>query len=89
MIGVPAVTFDFTTIDPPKIDCSAVRLSSSPVASMITPELVLTASRPAISLPSPVPGSSTAAGDWLATRLASASATGATTYPVKSSPSAT
>ena len=47
-------------------------------ASVSTPEFVLTASRPAISLPSVVPATSTAAGDLAATSCASSSAAGAT-----------
>ncbi len=78
MIGVPVLTLDFTTIAPPKIDCSATRPSPMPTASVISPEPVLTASRPAISLPSAVLASSTAAGELEATRLASSSAFGAT-----------
>jgi hypothetical protein len=58
-------------------------------ASVSTPELVLTASRPAISLPSVVPATSTAAGEADATSEASSSAVGATTYPEKSAESAT
>ena len=49
----------------------------------------MTASRPAISLPSVEPATSTAAGDADATREASSSAVGATTYPEKSGESAT
>ena len=79
MIGVPDLTLEFTTIAPPKIDCSAIRSSSMPTASVISPEPVLTASLAAISLPSAVLGTSTAAGAAAATRLASSSAFGATT----------
>ena len=49
----------------------------------------MTASRPAISLPSAVPASSTAAGDFSATSEASSSAFGATTYSANSPESAT
>ncbi len=70
-------------IEPPKFGCSATGLPSSPAvtltASVSTPEFVLTASRPAISLPSVVPATSTAAGDTAATSCASSSAAGATT----------
>ncbi len=48
-------------------------------ASVSTPDPVLTASRPAISLPSVVPATSTAAGDADPTSCASSSAAGATT----------
>ena len=81
-IGVPVRTVDWTLIAPPKMDCSATRPPSpavSPTASVITPEPILTASRPATSLPSPVAASSTAAGDFCPTSPASTSATGATT----------
>ena len=46
---------------------------------MISPEPVFTASRAATSRPSAVLATSTAAGDFSATRLASSSALGATT----------
>ena len=48
------------------------------IASVRIPEFVLTASRPAISLPSVVPATSTATGDVSATSCASSSAAGAT-----------
>ena len=76
------VTLDFTMMAPPKMDCSATGPSSPGVrstASVSTPEPILTASRPAISLPSPVAGTSTAAGDACATSAASTSAAGAAT----------
>ena len=74
-IRVPVVTLDFTTTAPPKMDCSATGPSSPGVryaASVSTPEPILTASRPATSLPSAVAGTSTAAGDACATSAASA-----------------
>src|SRR6201996_3042710 len=93
MIGVPALATECTVIAPPKFGCSATGAPSGPAvtltASVSTPEPVLTASRPAISLPSVVPAISTAAGDTEATREASSSAAGATTYPAKSAESAT
>ena len=65
MIGVPVRTVEWTVTEPPKFGCSATGLPSSPAvtltASVSTPEFVLTASRPAISLPSVVPATSTAA----------------------------
>ncbi len=80
-IGVPARTRDFTTMAPPKMDCSATGPSSPgarSTASVRMPEPVLTASRPATSLPSPVAAMSTAAGEACATSEASTSAAGAT-----------
>src|SRR5579863_944248 len=54
MIGVPARTVEWTVIEPPKLGCSATGAPSGPAvtltASVSTPEFVLTASRPAISL---------------------------------------
>ena len=64
---------------PPKIDCSATRPSPRLTASVISPEPVFTASLAAISRPSAVLATSTAAGDLSATRAASSSALGATT----------
>src|SRR5215470_12287724 len=78
-IGIPARTRDCTMMAPPKIDCSATSPSSRPTASVSTPDPVLTASRPAISRPSAVLATSTAAGDFSATSAASSSALGATT----------
>ena len=83
MIGVPVRTVECTVIEPPKFGCSATGAPSAPAvtltASVSTPDPVLTASRPAISLPSVVPATSTAAGDVGATSCASSSAAGATT----------
>jgi len=67
-IGVPLRTRDWTMIAPPKMDCSATGPEPSsagarPTASVSTPEEVVTASRPAISLPSGVAATRTAAGD--------------------------
>ena len=71
MTGVPAFTVEWTVIAPPKFGCSATGAPSGPAvtltASVSTPDPVLTASRPAISLPSVVPATSTAAGDAAAT----------------------
>ena len=82
MTGVPLVTLECTVIAPPKFGCSTAGAPSSPavtpVASVRIPEFVLTASRPAISLPSVVPATSTATGDFSATSCASSSAAGAT-----------
>src|SRR5262249_18715788 len=64
-IGMPAVTFDLTMMAPPKMDCSATGPPSPGVrstASVSTPEPVLTASRPATSLPSAVAGTSPGGG---------------------------
>ena len=79
MIGVPVLIFEVTTIAPPKIGCVAVSSPSTAVASVIRPEPVLTARRPAISRPSAVLGTRTAAGAAEATSEASSSALGATT----------
>ena len=83
-IGVPLRTRDRTMIAPPKMDCSATGPEpSSPgvrsTASVRTPEEILTASRPAISLPSGVAATRTATGDVRLTRDASTSAAGAIT----------
>src|SRR5262249_44127858 len=81
-IGMPVVTLDFTMIAPPKMDCSATGVppsSARSTASVSTPELILTASLPAPSLPSGVDGTSTAAGEAWATSAASTSAAGAAT----------
>src|SRR5215470_16011990 len=93
MIGVPLTTRECTVIAPPKFGCSATGAPSSPAttltASVSTPEAVLTASRPATSLPSRVPAISTAAGAFSATSEASSSAAGATTNSPYSALSAT
>ncbi len=82
-IGVPRVTREWTTVEPPKMDCSATGPAPSAgvrsTASVISPEFVLTASLPAISLPSGVPATSTSAGAFSATSWASSAAVGATT----------
>ncbi len=82
MIGVPFLTVECTVIEPPKFGCCANGPLSPEVtstASVSTPDPVLTASRPAISLPSVVPAISTATGDFSPTSCASSSAAGATT----------
>ena len=79
MIGVPVATLDCTTTLPPKIGCSAVRSAVTPTASVMSPLPVLTASRAAISLPSALLGSSTAAGLVEETSCASTVALGAAT----------
>jgi hypothetical protein len=76
-IGVPVDTRDVTNTLPPNTDWSAIRSGLTPTASVITPDLVFTASRPATSLPSAVEASSTAAGPRSATSDASTSALGA------------
>src|SRR5664280_2692964 len=78
-IGVPACTVDCTMVEPPKIDCVATRSAETATASVMIPDPVLTAVRPAISLPSMEEAASTAAGDFSATSWASTSALGATT----------
>jgi hypothetical protein len=77
-IGSPRVTLDVTIVEPAKITCVAVPSGVTATASVSSPLSSLTASRPAISLPSWVEASRTAAG-W--TRLissATAVALGAT-----------
>ncbi|CAB4655760.1 unannotated protein [freshwater metagenome] len=63
IIGVPAETFDCTTVAPPKILCVAVRSGAIPIASVMMPELVRTAKRAATSLPSGDDPINTAIGD--------------------------
>ena len=71
MIGVPVVTVERTIVPPPKTCCSAVTPPSAvtSIASVISPEPVLSASRPAISLPSALEATSTAAGELSADQL--------------------
>ena len=81
-MGVPRLTRAWTMVPPPKFDCSATGPSSPgcrSTASVSTPESILTARRPATSLPWAVPASSTSAGDFSLTSWASSSAAGATT----------
>ena len=81
MIGVPVVTVEWTTVEPPKTDCSATKPALTPTASVMMPEPVRTASRPAISLPSAVAGTSTpAAPDAWSSAACSAATFGATTW---------
>ena len=71
MIGVPLVTFAWTVKLPANTDCVVTGLPSwaTSTASVIRPESILTARRPAISLPSPPDGISTAAGVGLLDQL--------------------
>ena len=62
-IGVPLVTLECTTVLPPKTLCVAMPSAEIPIASVITPELILIAKRPAVSLPSALDAMSTALGD--------------------------
>jgi hypothetical protein len=81
-IGVPRLTREWTMVAPPKMDCSATGPSSPgcrSTASVSTPESILTASRPATSLPWAVPATSTSAGDFSRTSWASSSTAGAVT----------
>jgi hypothetical protein len=92
MIGVPVVTLDDTIVEPPNTCCSAAGPPSpavTSVASVMTPEPVFSASRAAISLPSALEVSSTAAGDAASTSWARTSAVGATRCPVTSASSMT
>jgi hypothetical protein len=61
-IGSPRVTFDRTVAAPAKIPCVTVPSASTATASVSRPLSSLTANRPAISLPSCVEASNTAAG---------------------------
>ena len=62
MIGVPVVTIECTSVEPPNTDCSATKPSETPTASVMMPDPVRTASRAAISLPSAVAGTSSSSG---------------------------
>jgi hypothetical protein len=78
MIGVPLVTLALTVKLPAKTDWVVVPSSATSTASVIRPESILMASRPAISLPSNVEGIRIAAGEVFWTSCWSASAFGAT-----------
>ena len=81
-IGVPRRTRECTIVPPPKTDCSATGPSSPgcrSTASVSTPESILTASRPAISLPCAFPATRTSAGLFSLTSWASSSAAGLVT----------
>ena len=83
MTASAPLTVEWTVTEPPKFGLRHQAAPSGPAvtltASVSTPAPVLTASRPATSLPSVDPASSTAAGDAGATSCASSSAVGATT----------
>ncbi|CAB4967204.1 unannotated protein [freshwater metagenome] len=51
IIGTPVVTAECTVVEPPNTDWVVIKSLSTPTASVIIPELVLTATRAAISLP--------------------------------------
>ena len=76
--GAPWLTAALTCQLPANTDWVVVPSAAMSVASVISPEPSLTASRPATSLPSAVEVSSTAAGATAAAIWASASALGAT-----------
>ena len=76
--GRPRVTLDLTMVEPAKTTWVAVPSASRPTTSVSTPLSSLTASRAAISLPSWVEASSTAAGCTRLTSSASTVAFGAT-----------
>jgi len=78
MIGRPLVTFDVTIVEPANTTWVAVPSAATSTASVSSPLSSFTASRPAISLPSCVEASSTAAGCTRRTRSATAVAFGAT-----------
>ena len=82
-LASPLFTVEWTLTEPPKLACDTTAEPSGPAAtstaSVSTPAPVLTASRPATSLPSGDPAMSTAAGEAEATSCASSSAFGATT----------
>ena len=77
-MGVPLVTLECTTVEPPNTLWVATRSADTATASVMTPEFVRTARRPAASFPSAVEATSTAVGDFSATSCASTSALGAT-----------
>ena len=92
MIGVPLVTLACTVKPPAKTDCVVTGPLSpgwTSTASVMRPEAVRTASRPAISLPSAVEVSSTAVGAASSTRCASASTLGTTSDSVSAAASST
>ncbi len=77
-IGRPRVTLDVTIVEPAKTTWVAVPSAATSTASVSRPLSSFTASRPAISLPSWVEASSTAAGWADRTSSASTVALGAT-----------
>ena len=77
-IGRPLVTFALTIVEPAKTTWVAVPSAATSTASVSRPFSSLTASRPAISLPSWVEASNTAAGLIRLTSSATAVAFGAT-----------
>ena len=87
--GRPRVTFALTTVEPAKTACVAVPSASSVSTSVSRPLSSLTATRAAISLPSCVEPSSTAAGATSPMSFARMAAFGATRKPSTSAPSAT
>ena len=78
MIGVPLVTLACTVKLPAKTDWVVTPPSATSTASVIRPDSVLTARRAAISLPSAVEVTSTAAGEAESTSWARTSALGVT-----------
>jgi len=85
--GSPRLTFDLTIVEPANTTCVAVPSAARSDTSVSSPLSSLTARRPAISLPSWVEPSSTAAGATSPISDASTVAFGATRYPVSSSDS--
>ena len=83
MTGTPLETPAFTVKLPANTDCVVVIVppsTSTSTASVMRPDSDFRATRAAISLPSNVEGTSTAAGLLSATSWASASALGPTRY---------
>jgi hypothetical protein len=76
--GRPRVTCDFTIVAPANTTWVAIPSVPSDTTSVSSPLSSLTASRPAISLPSWVEPSSTAAGETRLTSSANTVAFGAT-----------
>ena len=51
MIATPCATFECTVVDPPKTICVALISAATSIASVIKPDFVAIATRPAISFP--------------------------------------
>ena len=74
--GTSALTLASTVNAPPKMEWIAVPSALTSTTSDSTPEPIRAANRPAISLPSAVAGSRTAAGPADSTRFANTSTNG-------------
>jgi hypothetical protein len=89
MTGAPWVTLAVTVYPPANADWVVVRSAATSVASVMIPDPSLTARRAAISLPSGLDVTRTAAGEAAAAICASTSAFGVTGYSDSSGASAT